>query len=178
MSELSWEAPWSINGKLLLSLIVLALGLDILSTGIFLSQIQNFGIPFESVIQFENNPLLLYYWRTTENLGLGLLLHFIILTVGYTGILSLSKISTDSKKIQIGEKFAPFHINHGAILFIAFGVIIGHFIVSVNNFVFYKYYSSILSGVGPLVLRVLAAGGLLPLVISQWKGQELVKIDF
>ncbi len=178
MPELDFENSWIINGKLLLALIVLTLGMDILSTGIFLSQIKNFGIPFETVIQFENNPLLSYYWRATKNLGAGLLFHFIILMVGYTGILSLSKISTNPKKIRIGEKSIPFHINHGAIFFIALGIIVGHFIVFINNFLVYQYYCSILSGVGPLILRILAGAGIIPLVISQWKDQELVKIEF
>ncbi len=178
MSGLKRKKPWIVDGKLLLGLIIFALGADILSTGIFLNQIKNVGIPFETIIQLEKNPLISYYWRTTKNLGLGLLLHFGILTVGYTGILSLSKISKKSTKIKISERFIPFHINHGAILFIASGIILGHLIVFMNNLLVYKYYSSILSGIGPLVLRVLSAGGLIPLVISQWKDQELVKIRF
>lgn len=178
MSILSWEKPWIIDGKLLLVLIILALGIDLLSTKFFLSQIENSGIPLENVLRMENNPLLSYYCQSAKNLGIGLFLHFIILTIGYTGLLSLSKISADPEKTETGEKSISFYINQGTIFFIALGIILAHLIVFLNNFLVYYYSSSILLGIGPLVLRILAIGGIIPLIVSLWKGKHLIKIDF
>lgn len=172
------QYPKLIDGKILFALIILALGLDIFSTGFFVAKANQWGIPLETIIRWEENPLLSFYWRWLGNASFGLLLHFGVLTIGYTGLVSLAKYSSNPGKIRVWDKSFPFFIYHGSLFFIILGVIIAHLIVSFNNMLILGFGVFVLSGIGPQVLRVFALLAVFPILLRYWRKGPLIKIEF